>query len=161
MYTHFTQLYIAGNFPYLTDVVRISGREWGPTRPSHHLNLFPFMLFCHFGQSEQSLTKCNLFPISQTSCISTYSFESQSSPVQLITLKATYLPNILRMRGICYRHRMIFNLKHYLIQITHTLKYTQYALVFHMNMLKWWYIIVTCSVNYFYSLSRRPIQPRQ
>ena len=65
MYTHFTQLYIAGNFPYLTDVVRISGREWGPTRPSHHLNLFPFMLFCHFGQSEQSLTKCNLFPISK------------------------------------------------------------------------------------------------
>ena len=40
MYTHFTQLYIAGNFPYLTDVVRISGREWGPTRPSHHLSLF-------------------------------------------------------------------------------------------------------------------------
>ena len=65
MYTHFTQLYIAGNFPYLTDVVRISGREWGPTHPSHHLNLFPFMLFCHFGQSEQSLTKCNLFPISK------------------------------------------------------------------------------------------------
>ena len=41
MYTHYTQLYIAGNFPYLTDVVRISGREWGPTRPSHHLNHFP------------------------------------------------------------------------------------------------------------------------
>ena len=41
MHTHFTQLYIAGNFPYLTNVVRISGREWGPTRPSHHLNLFP------------------------------------------------------------------------------------------------------------------------
>ena len=41
MYTHFTQLYIAGNFPYLTDVVRISGREWGPKHPSHHLNLFP------------------------------------------------------------------------------------------------------------------------
>ena len=39
-----------------------------------------------------------LFPTSQMSCISTYSFESQSSPVQLITLKATYLPNILRMR---------------------------------------------------------------
>ena len=38
MYTHFTQLYIAGNFPYLTDVVRISGREWGPTCPSHQLN---------------------------------------------------------------------------------------------------------------------------
>ena len=59
---HFTQLYIAGNFPYLTDVVRISGREWGPTHPSHHLNLFPFMLlFCHFSQSKQSLTKCNIF----------------------------------------------------------------------------------------------------
>ena len=40
MYTHFTQLYIAGNFPYLTDVFRISGGEWRPTRPSHHLNLF-------------------------------------------------------------------------------------------------------------------------
>ena len=37
--THFTQIYIAGNFPYLTNVVRISGREWGPTRPSHQLNL--------------------------------------------------------------------------------------------------------------------------
>ena len=32
------------------------------------------------------------------SCILMYSFESQSSPVQLITLKATYLPNILQMR---------------------------------------------------------------
>ena len=41
MRTHFAQLYMAGNFPYLTDVVRISGREWGPTCPSHHLNLFP------------------------------------------------------------------------------------------------------------------------
>ena len=30
--THFTQLYIAGNFPCLTDVVRISGREWVPTK---------------------------------------------------------------------------------------------------------------------------------
>ena len=61
MHTHYTQLYIAGNFPYLTDVVRISGGEWGPTRPSHHLNLFPFMLFCHCGQSKQSLTKGNVF----------------------------------------------------------------------------------------------------
>ena len=61
MHTHYTQLYIAGNFLYLTDVVRISGREWGPTRPSHHLNLFPFMLFCHCGQSKQSLTKCYVF----------------------------------------------------------------------------------------------------
>ena len=32
------------------------------------------------------------------SCITMHSFESQSSQVQLITLKATYLPNILRMR---------------------------------------------------------------
>ena len=32
------------------------------------------------------------------SCIFMYSFESQSSQVQLITLKATYLPNILQMR---------------------------------------------------------------
>ena len=46
MHTYFTQLYIAGNFPYLTDVVRISGREWGPTRPSHHLNLFPLNRLC-------------------------------------------------------------------------------------------------------------------
>ena len=98
MHTHYTQLYIAGNFPYLTDVVRIRGREWGPTRPSHHLNLFPFMLFCHCGPSKQSLTKCNVFSNFQMSCIATYSFESQSSPMQLITLKATYLPNILRMR---------------------------------------------------------------
>ena len=51
MHTHFTQLYIAGNFPFMTDVVRISGREWGPTRPSHHLNLCLFMLFLPF-QSE-------------------------------------------------------------------------------------------------------------
>ena len=41
MHIHFTQLYIAGNIPHLTDVVRISVREWGPTRPSHHLNYFP------------------------------------------------------------------------------------------------------------------------
>ena len=33
-YTHFTELYIAGNFPHLTDVIRISGRERVPTRPS-------------------------------------------------------------------------------------------------------------------------------
>ena len=33
MHTHFTQLYIAGNFPYLTNVTRISGREWVPTHP--------------------------------------------------------------------------------------------------------------------------------
>ena len=129
MHTHFTQLYIAGNFPYLTDVVRISGREWGPTPPSHHPNLFPFNrlhtklaksqtvrihlskltcsfcfprksleMLCYCGQSKQSLTKCKCFSNFQVSCISMYSFESQSSPVQLITLKATYLPNILRMR---------------------------------------------------------------
>ena len=65
MHTHFTQLYRAGNFPYLTDVIRISGGEWGPTRPSHHLNLFHSCCFCQFGQSKQSLTKCNVFPISK------------------------------------------------------------------------------------------------
>ena len=31
--THFTQLYIASNFPCLTDVTRVSGRDWVPTRP--------------------------------------------------------------------------------------------------------------------------------
>ena len=41
MHTHFSQLYIAGNFPCLTDVVRISGIEWVPTDPTHHLNPFP------------------------------------------------------------------------------------------------------------------------
>ena len=45
MHIHFTQLDIAGNFPYLIDVVRISRREWGPTHPSHHLNLFPLKVF--------------------------------------------------------------------------------------------------------------------
>ena len=34
MHTHFTQLCIAGNFPCLTDVTRISGRQWVPTCPS-------------------------------------------------------------------------------------------------------------------------------
>ena len=161
MHTHFTQLYLAGNFPYLTNVVRISGREWGPTRPSHHLNLFPFILFCHFGQSEQSLTKCNVFPISQMSCIVTYSSESQSSPVQLITLKATYLPNILRMRVNLLPTQNDIQLKilpH--TNYTHTKIHT-ICPRFHMNMLKWWYIIVTCSVNYFYGLSRRHIQLMQ
>ena len=47
MYTHFTQLYIGGNFSTLTDVVRISGREWVPTRPSHHLNLFSIKPIIH------------------------------------------------------------------------------------------------------------------
>ena len=72
MHTHYTQLYIAGNFPYLTDVVRISGREWGPTHPSHHLNLFfsHSCCFCHFGQSKQSLTKCNVRPISKCPALS-------------------------------------------------------------------------------------------
>ena len=96
MQTHFTQLYIAGNLPCLTDVVRISGRKWVPTRPSHHLNHFPLNrlytklakqqtvrihlsnltcsfyfpgksleMLCYFGQSKQSLTKRNVFPISK------------------------------------------------------------------------------------------------
>ena len=38
------------------------------------------------------------FSDSWMSYITMYSFESQSSPVQLITLKAIYLPNILWMR---------------------------------------------------------------
>ena len=126
MHEHFTQLYIAGNFPCLTNVVRISGREWVPTRLSHHLNLFPLNrlytklakqqtvqihlsnltcsfcfqckslhMLCHFSQSKQSLTKCNVFPIPQCPALTCTPFENQSSPVQLITLKATYLPNIL------------------------------------------------------------------
>ena len=126
MITHFTQLYRAGNFPCLTDVIRISGREWGPIRPSHHLNLFPLNrlytklakpqtvqihlsnltcsfcfqckslnMSCYYGQSKQSLTKCNIFPISKCPALSCTPFENQSSQVQLITLKATYLPNIL------------------------------------------------------------------
>ena len=41
MHTHFTQLYIAGNFPCLTDVVRISGREWVPTCPNSPSEPFP------------------------------------------------------------------------------------------------------------------------
>ena len=64
MYIHFIQLYTAGNFPCLTDVVRISGREWGPTRPSHYLNHFlikSLHMFSIQGQSKQSLTKCNVF----------------------------------------------------------------------------------------------------
>ena len=40
--THFTQLYIAGNFPYMTDVVRISGREWVSTRPYSPSEPFQF-----------------------------------------------------------------------------------------------------------------------
>ena len=129
MHTHFTQLYIAGNFPYLIDVVRISGREWGPTRPSHHLNLFPLnrlytklaksqtvrihlsnltcsfcfqckslLKLCYCGQSKQSLTKCNVVPMSDCLALSCTPFKNQSRQVQLITLKATYLPNILQMR---------------------------------------------------------------
>ena len=38
MHTHFTQLYIGGNFPYLTNIIRISGGEWVPIHLSHHLN---------------------------------------------------------------------------------------------------------------------------
>ena len=129
MHTHFTQLYIAGNFPYLTDVVRISGREWGtntPISPSepfllnrlytklaksqtvwiHLSNLtcsfcFPcksLEMLCYCGQSKQSLTKCNVFPTSKCPALPHTPLKNQSSQVQLITLKATYLPSILRMR---------------------------------------------------------------
>ena len=84
MHTHFTQLYIAGNFPYLNDVIRIIVKV--------------FISFAILGQSQQSLTKCYVFSNFQMSCITMYSFENQSCQVQLITLKATYLPNILPMR---------------------------------------------------------------
>ena len=130
MHTHSTQLYLAGNFPYLTDVIMISRREWVSTHLSHHLNLFPLNrlhtksakqqtvwihlsnltcsfcfqckslhMFCHF-RSEQTIPdqmQCS-FPISKCPAFSCTPFENQSSQVQLITLKATYLPNILRMR---------------------------------------------------------------
>ena len=119
MHTYFTQLYIAGKFPCLTDVTGISGREWVPTRPSHHLNHFFFdrlstksanqqtvwihlsnltcsfcfqckslQMLCHCGQSKQSLTKCNVFPMSKCPALSCTP-ENQSSQVHLITLKAT------------------------------------------------------------------------
>ena len=87
LHTHFTQLYIVGNFPYWTDVVRISGGEWGPTRPSHHLNLFPIYVgfFCHFSQSKQSLTKCNVFfPISKCPA-------SSCTPLKVNKVKCNWL----------------------------------------------------------------------
>ena len=65
MHTHFTQLYIAGDFPYLTDLVRISGREWGPHAHLTILTFFHSCCFCQFGQSKQSLSKCNVLPISK------------------------------------------------------------------------------------------------
>ena len=78
-------------------------------------------MLCHCGQSKQSLTKCNVFFFNvQMSCIPMYSFESQSSQVQLITLKAPTCPTFYEWGWICYRLRVIFNLKHYNIQITHT-----------------------------------------
>ena len=130
MHIHFTHLYIAGNFPYLTNVVRISGRGWVPKHPYSPSEPFPLnrlctklakqqtvwihlsnltcsfcfqckslhVFFCHFGQSQQSPTKCNVFPISKCPASSCTPFENQSRQVQLITLKATYLPNILQMR---------------------------------------------------------------
>ena len=129
MDTHFTQLYIAGYSPCLTDVIRISGGQWVPTCPSspseplelnrlytklakqqtvwiHLSNLtcsFCFQckslnMLCHFGQSKQSLTRLSVFPISQCPAFSCTPFENQCSQVQFITLKATYLLNIPRMR---------------------------------------------------------------
>ena len=127
MHTHFTQLYLAGTFPHLTNVVGISGREWVPTHPSSPSEPFHFNrlytklaksqtvqihlsnltcsfctqcksphMFCHCGQSKQSLTKCNVFfSISKCPALSCTPFENQSGQVQLITLKATYLPSIL------------------------------------------------------------------
>ena len=50
MHTHFIQLYMAGNFPCLTNVVRISGREWVPTHP--------------YSLSKPSLIKQNIHKVS-------------------------------------------------------------------------------------------------
>ena len=66
MHTYFTYLYIAGNFPCLTNVPSISGGEWAPTCPSHHLSLWTSFKISlppvfNLGQSQQSLTKCNVF----------------------------------------------------------------------------------------------------
>ena len=36
MHTHFMQLYIAGKIPCLTDVTKISEREWVPTHLTIH-----------------------------------------------------------------------------------------------------------------------------
>ena len=65
MHTHYTQLYIAGNFhiwPMLLGSVEESGDQHA------HLTILTFShscCFCQFGQSKQSLTKCNVFPISK------------------------------------------------------------------------------------------------
>ena len=104
-----------------------------------HLTILTFShscCFCQFSQSKQSLTKCNVFPISQMSCISTYSFESQSSPCAIDYFKKPpTCPTFYEWGWICYRLRMIFNLKHNHIQTTHTIKYTQLVLAYETQ--KW------------------------
>ena len=161
MHTHYTQLYITGNFPYLTDVVRISGREWAPTRPSHHLNLFSiyvvFAISVRVNNPWPNVMFLQFLNVLHYHVLLWKSIQSSAIDYFKSHLLAQHSTN---EGGICYWHRMIFNLNN----TTHksfTTKYTQYALAFHMNMLKWWYIIVTCSVNYFYGLSRRRIQLMQ
>ena len=116
MHTHFTHLYIAGNFLSLTNVPAISGREWLPACPSSPSE--PFQLnrlytnlakqqtvwihlsnltwsFCFQCKSlhrlclsgqSKSLTRLGVFPISKCPVLSCTPFENQSSQVQLITL---------------------------------------------------------------------------
>ena len=148
MYKHFTQLYIAGNFPYLTDVVRISGREWGPTRPSHHLNLFPIhVVFAISVRVNNPWLNAMFFQFPNVLYFHVLFWKSiQSCAIDYF--KSHLLAQHSMNEGeICYRHRMIFNLKHYHIQITHTIKYAQFVLAYktrkrsklYLNILKWWY----------------------
>ena len=153
MHTQFTQLYIAGNFPYLTEVVRISGREWVPIRPSHHLNLYPlnrlytklakelqtvrihlsnltcsfcfpcksFHMSCYYGQSKQSLAKCNASPIPECPALSCAPFEKSIQSSATDYFKSHLLAHHSMNEGESATNlRVIFNLKHYNIQMTHT-----------------------------------------
>ena len=49
-------------------------------------------MFCHLGQSIQSLTKLSVFHISECPALLCTPFENQSSQVHLITLKVIYFP---------------------------------------------------------------------
>ena len=66
MHTHYTQLYIAGKFCVFDRCCKDQWKRVGtntpisPSEPFSHL-----CCFCHFGQSKQSLTKRNVFPISK------------------------------------------------------------------------------------------------
>ena len=74
-----------------------------------------------------------LFPISKCPAFPCTPFENQSSQVQLITLKATYLPTFCKWGWICYQHRVIFNLKHYQTQMIHSKIRTTFTHVLAQN----------------------------